>query len=357
LRIFVGSSGEGQKKCEEIAECLRAEGAEVLAWYDTSAFPRGRTFIESLESILRRSDCALLVATADDRTVRRGDSDLAPRDNIVLEYGMCAAALGRERTALALIGNPRLPTDLLGVSHIQLPNDGDLSAFRQGIRVPLRQWMEQLLQVPHEFVLHTDLPNLYKRIVSILKRLIDENPERRHQIDLAASDVIESVAQSFDSKEYGFGDVAEFAEQELLRECNGILVQSLTQFDNPGELVLDVGGTAARVRAAALVEPRGVEKSRRRHGDHHPRPVQRAAVLPGDGARGQTSRSGLHRRAAPERQRHWANQPATGLRPPLPAAGARPWDRASLGVALPAFWNLLNQPSLLLARDARVILT
>jgi hypothetical protein len=24
---------------------------------------------------------------------------------------------------------------------------------------------------------------------------------------------------------------------------------------------------------------------------------------------------------------------------------------------LPAFWNLLNQPSLLLARDARVILT
>jgi predicted nucleotide-binding protein len=82
---------------------------DVLAWTDPSAFPSGRTHIESLESIARRCNCALLVATCDDRTEKRGQTDLEPRDNI-LEYGMFMTAFGRERTALAAIGEPRLPS-------------------------------------------------------------------------------------------------------------------------------------------------------------------------------------------------------------------------------------------------------
>jgi hypothetical protein len=91
-----------------------------------------------------------------------------------------------------------LPSDIQNVNHVVLPDAGP-DTFRRDIRIPIRQWIEQLRRTPQELTLHTDLPNLYARIVAILKRLGDANPQRRHQIDIAASDVIESVAQSFES--------------------------------------------------------------------------------------------------------------------------------------------------------------
>lgn len=222
VRVFLGSSGENRRAADEIAACLRTEGADlVLPWSDATAFPRGRTYIESLESIIKRCNSALLVATSDDKTDKRGDTDLQPRDNIILEYGMFMAAFGRERTALAVIGNPRLPTDVQNVNHVVLPDASDLTKFRESIKIPIREWMEQLKRATQELTLHTDLPNFYKRLVAILKRLGEANPQQRHQVDLAASELIESVAESFDSYPH-MGDLAAFMEQEHLRECNGI---------------------------------------------------------------------------------------------------------------------------------------
>jgi predicted nucleotide-binding protein len=89
IRIFLGSAGETRRITDEIAAYLRKEeGLEVHAWTDPSAFPPGRTYIESLEANIRKCNCALLVATALDKTQTRGETQLKPRDNIVLEYGM-----------------------------------------------------------------------------------------------------------------------------------------------------------------------------------------------------------------------------------------------------------------------------
>jgi hypothetical protein len=135
---------------------------------------------------------------------------------------MFMTAFGRERTALAVIGQPRLPSDVRSVGNIQLPDTPDLAKFRQEITIPIRRWLDQLRVADRELTLHTDLPNLYQRIVAILKRLSDADPKRRQQIDLAASDVIELVAQSFDSNEFGMGDLADFFEKEQLRNSTGI---------------------------------------------------------------------------------------------------------------------------------------
>src|SRR5215204_147546 len=109
LRVFLASSGEATKYMDEIAECLRKEGVErVLPWTDKSAFPVGKTYIESLEGIVSRCNCALVIASPDDKTVTRGETELHPRDNVILEYGMFMTAFGRDRAALAIIGTPTL---------------------------------------------------------------------------------------------------------------------------------------------------------------------------------------------------------------------------------------------------------
>lgn len=313
--MFLGSSSEVLKETDEIAKRLRDEGAEVLPW--GNAYPSGRTYIESLESIMRRCDSALLIASSDDAVHKRGVTDLQPRDNVILEYGMSVMAFGRERTALALIGQPRLPTDLLGLKTLGLPHSGDLATFREAIKVPVREWCEQLQRTPPQPTLHTDLPNLYKRIVAILGRLGEANPQRRQQIDVAASDVIEWVAQSFEPDDFSMENLAESMHGDQLRECNGLfavdvlgpqawvspgayrylarqirhylrknpggaeprvivspqlkdaldravaaataatpdgvrlLPQSLTLFDNPNELVIDVGNPEMDTRACS----------------------------------------------------------------------------------------------------------
>jgi hypothetical protein len=223
IRVFVGSSGEARRQTDEIANCLKAEGAdEVLAWTDPSAFPQGRTYIECLEAITRKSNCAILLATPEDRTEKRGETDLQPRDNIILEYGMFMTAFGRERTALAAIGQPRLPTDIRNVNHINLPDTSDLAAFRQEVTIPIRRWIAQLRAAPQEPTLQTDLPHLNRRIVAILKRLSAADPTHRTQIDLAISDVIESVAASLDPDKDQWSDLADFFEKQQLRDSNGI---------------------------------------------------------------------------------------------------------------------------------------
>src|SRR5262245_35345738 len=221
-RVFLGSSLEVKRELDEIAAALRGEGAEVLSWDDSRVYPGGRTYIESLESIMRRCDAALLIATSDDQVHKRGVTDSQPRDNVILEYGMSVMAFGRDRTALAVMGQPRLPSDLLGVKPLELPDSGDLAAFRQGIKVPLRTWHEQLKQLPPQLTLHTDLPNLYKRIVAILGRVGEADPLRRQQIDLAASDVIEWVAQSFGPDDFSMEDLAESMQGDQLRESDGL---------------------------------------------------------------------------------------------------------------------------------------
>jgi predicted nucleotide-binding protein len=64
--------------------------------------------------------------TADDMTVSRGLRKKTPRDNVVFELGLFMGAIGRDRT---FIVSPRkndlkLPTDLLGVTHLSYEADG-----------------------------------------------------------------------------------------------------------------------------------------------------------------------------------------------------------------------------------------
>lgn len=130
VRLFIGSSKEGL----EVARNLQAElesmhVCEVDRW-DVDVFePSGYT-LDSLLTAAAKVDFAVLIASPDDIVVSRGVTTPSVRDNILLEFGLFAGALGRERTYLLAIGDRdlKLPTDVLGLTRLPYNkrSDGNL---------------------------------------------------------------------------------------------------------------------------------------------------------------------------------------------------------------------------------------
>ena len=141
--VFIGSSSEGKAIAEDLKGLLDDGTIDVKIWSD-GVFEASDTAIESLESMVRESDFAILVLTPDDTVKSRGAHAAAPRDNVIFELGLFMGALGRKRV-FALCANPgkatlwqkliarkakslKVPTDLLGVTTLRYrrKNDGTL---------------------------------------------------------------------------------------------------------------------------------------------------------------------------------------------------------------------------------------
>lgn len=116
VRLFIGSSSEGL----DIARRLESDVSrfcEPDRW-DRDVFEPGGVAIDSLRAKAHEVDFAVLIATPDDQTSSRGDTEAAPRDNVVLEYGLFAGVLGRERVYLLGAGEMKLPTDISGITRL-----------------------------------------------------------------------------------------------------------------------------------------------------------------------------------------------------------------------------------------------
>jgi len=124
--VLIGSSSEGKG----VARALQAEllaDCEVVLWnqgvYEPSSFT-----LESLITEAHRSDFAVLVATPDDMRGSRGQTTAVPRDNVILEFGLFAGVLGRDRTYVLATDGALLPTDALGLTRLTYHQHENLRA-------------------------------------------------------------------------------------------------------------------------------------------------------------------------------------------------------------------------------------
>jgi diadenosine tetraphosphate (Ap4A) HIT family hydrolase len=146
--IFIASSTEGRRYAEIAASILASNGASPHPWWSERSFPVGRTLIESLTEILDTVDAALIVATPDDQTARRGNMTYMAAQNVILEYGLFAGRLGTLGTAILEIGTPALPSDLDGLSNMRirpLADDEDTTFYRDlEVKPKLLSWLESI---------------------------------------------------------------------------------------------------------------------------------------------------------------------------------------------------------------------
>ena len=117
--VFLGCSAEALNEVTWLAKSLNRRAVVSRPWTQ-GVFRLSETAIEDLTQMATECDFAALILTPDDMTASRGKRRSSPRDNVVFELGLFMGALGRERTFLVIPrgGDLKLPTDLLGMTHV-----------------------------------------------------------------------------------------------------------------------------------------------------------------------------------------------------------------------------------------------
>jgi hypothetical protein len=113
--VFVASSSEGEPVAARVARAM-ARFARPQLW--TVAFTAGGMTLPTLVERAKTVDFGVIVATADDLVEKRGEAQLAARDNVLFEAGLFVGVLGAERTLIVHPVGLDLPSDLLGFTTV-----------------------------------------------------------------------------------------------------------------------------------------------------------------------------------------------------------------------------------------------
>lgn len=112
--VFIGSSSEGLLTAKKLKKMLK--GADVHLW-NSDVFKASESTLTSLINESKRCDFAILLLTADDKTILRHKQSSSPRDNMVFELGLFMGEIGTDRTYLVTPQEKmHLPTDLDGIT-------------------------------------------------------------------------------------------------------------------------------------------------------------------------------------------------------------------------------------------------
>ena len=164
MKVFLGSSTESLPVLREIASWIEEAQHEPLTWDVPTLFLPGDNTFSKLIEISKKVDAAVLVFGEDDHVWYRTDGAMQPRDNVLIEYGLFAGALGQSRVAICKDGSPREPSDLRGVTTVDVSQ-----GKRNAARMKLLAWL-QSMQAQKEDPLSLEL--------ILVKRQRDEANER-----------------------------------------------------------------------------------------------------------------------------------------------------------------------------------
>lgn len=139
-KIFIGSSKNVLLKVGEIARYIDDLGGEAKPWNAKGLFVAGQYTFDSLINIAHKMDGAIFMFNGEDETWYSDTlkSEKEVRDNVLLEYGLFAGILGRDKVAFICENNPKIASDLSGITYIK----GDQSEFQ--IKPDIEAWLNQI---------------------------------------------------------------------------------------------------------------------------------------------------------------------------------------------------------------------
>lgn len=121
LVVFIGSSSEALPIVNRLVGIL-ADAFEVHPW--DQAFSPGEYTLTALLQEVKRADTAVFVFAKDDEVKFRGEPGYSARGNVLLEYGIFVAQLGRDRVLILEEEGVNLPSDVFGISTRKFPSGG-----------------------------------------------------------------------------------------------------------------------------------------------------------------------------------------------------------------------------------------
>lgn len=116
-RLIIFSSLETLQIANAIQRNLYPKDFSVKVWTN-GFFKLSKTYISNFLDIKSDYDYAIVLCSADDKIKRRNKYIYIPRDNVILELGMCINAFSPNRVIIVKKDNATLPTDLAGIQPI-----------------------------------------------------------------------------------------------------------------------------------------------------------------------------------------------------------------------------------------------
>ena len=117
--ILIFSSREQLELAKKIQNSFYEERVICRIW--TNDYFKESTYtLDNFKNLAVDCRKAIVILGADDETIMRGKTYQSPRDNVLLELGICIGALGLKNTFFVLPENVKLPSDLHGVTPIKI---------------------------------------------------------------------------------------------------------------------------------------------------------------------------------------------------------------------------------------------
>lgn len=132
-KVFIGSSTEAKKYTKRANDIL-GNHFEVIPWYDPSVHSVHNKSV--LDSLIKQSylvDFAIFIITADDLVYSRARKFLAPRHNVLFEFGIYLQSLGKERCFLVVDKQAEILSDMDGISLLQFDASHGVDSIAQPV--------------------------------------------------------------------------------------------------------------------------------------------------------------------------------------------------------------------------------
>ncbi len=125
MKIFIGSAKESLKAANTIKFLLDHIGHEGIIWDEIGVFVPSTYTIQNLERCANDFDAAIFVYSEDDMLQTHESIVASVRDNVIFESGLFIGKMGHAKVALYIVGNPKIPSDLQGITVIKATDNLD----------------------------------------------------------------------------------------------------------------------------------------------------------------------------------------------------------------------------------------
>jgi|ERR1700733_12894058 len=140
LKAFLASSTQSKPLMDRIAAWLESWGLKATPWDSPGVFQPGDYILARLLDLSEEVDAAIVIFGDEDKEWYYKDAQPQPRDNVLIEYGIFASRLGRQRTVICRRGSPKHASDLGGLIFVQFGKRLEDATAKER----LRRWAESL---------------------------------------------------------------------------------------------------------------------------------------------------------------------------------------------------------------------
>lgn len=173
--FIVFSSSERYSLAQKIQREFLKQYVQCQLWGNDFFKPSTFT-LDNFNNLANNYRYAIVILGDDDCIKTRGKKEMVPRDNVILELGICIGQLGLDHTYFVHSDNVKIPSDLLGITSIKFSSDfTDENIIASCIVSQVKEYskLDVPVQLISRMVMWEEYSYLTKDLLNILKKSVN----------------------------------------------------------------------------------------------------------------------------------------------------------------------------------------